>query len=143
MTAAGGPTFVYREFRLASTLKNVVRTRRGAIVGAPPLVLHGQWKGSTAMAQPNHNDGTRSATEREASKVSAGAIASLLGGGLLLIFVFQNTQRIDLDFLFWTFTWPLWLLTIVAAVLGALVWFGAGVMRRHRRRKARREDRRG
>lgn len=95
------------------------------------------------MAQPNHNDGTRSATEREARKVGAGAIASFVGGGLLLIFIFQNTERVDLDFLFWTFTWPLWLLTVVAAVLGALVWLGVGVMRRHRRRKARREDRRG
>ncbi|MCU1378323.1 MAG: rane protein of unknown function [Acidimicrobiales bacterium] len=94
------------------------------------------------MVQPNHNDGTRSGTDREATEVSAGAIASLLGVGLLLIFVLQNGQRVDIDFLFWTFTWPLWLLTIVAALLGALVWFGAGVMRRHRRRKARREDRR-
>jgi len=27
-------------------------------------------------------------------------------------------------------------------VLGAIVWFGLGVLRRHRRRKERREDRR-
>jgi hypothetical protein len=38
--------------------------------------------------------------------------------------------------------WPLWLLTMDSAVLGALVWFGLGVMRRHRRRKERRQDRR-
>jgi uncharacterized integral membrane protein len=55
----------------------------------------------------------------------------------------QNTQRVRLDFLFWTFTWPLWLLMMVSALLGALVWLGLGVMRRHRRRKERREDRRG
>jgi hypothetical protein len=30
----------------------------------------------------------------------------------------------------------------VMAVFGALVWFGLGVMRRHRRRKERRENRR-
>jgi len=54
----------------------------------------------------------------------------------------QNTESVRLDFLFWHFTWPLWLLTIASAVLGALVWFGLGVMRRHRRRKERREDRR-
>ena len=46
------------------------------------------------------------------------------------------------DFLFWSFTWPLWLLTVASALLGALVWFGLGVMRRHRRRKERRQDRR-
>jgi hypothetical protein len=36
----------------------------------------------------------------------------------------------------------LWLYTIVMALVGALVWFGLGVMRRHRRRKERRENRR-
>ena len=55
----------------------------------------------------------------------------------------QNTEDVRLDFLFWSFTWPLWLFTFVVALVGALVWFGLGVIRRHRRRKARREDRRG
>jgi uncharacterized integral membrane protein len=36
----------------------------------------------------------------------------------------QNTESVRLDFLFWSFTWPLWLLTLASAVLGALVWFG-------------------
>jgi uncharacterized integral membrane protein len=44
--------------------------------------------------------------------------------------------------MFWHFTWPVWLLTIISAVLGAFVWFGLGVIRRHRRRKERRQDRR-
>ena len=74
--------------------------------------------------------------------LGAGAIASLTGAGLLLIFVVQNTEDVKLDFLFWGFTWPVWLLTITSALLGALVWLGVGVMRRHRRRKARRDDRR-
>jgi uncharacterized integral membrane protein len=75
-------------------------------------------------------------------QLSGGAIASLAGGGFLLAFMLQNRDDVRLDFLFWSFTWPLWLLTIVSALLGALVWFGLGVMRRHRRRKERREDRR-
>jgi uncharacterized integral membrane protein len=54
----------------------------------------------------------------------------------------QNTERVRLEFLFWTFTWPLWLLTMASALLGALVWLGLGVMRRHRRRKERRQARR-
>ena len=65
------------------------------------------------------------------------------GVGLLLIFMIQNTEDVTLDFLFWSFTWPLWLFTFVIALVGAFVWFGLGVIRRHRRRKARREDRRG
>jgi uncharacterized integral membrane protein len=74
--------------------------------------------------------------------LGAGAIASISGIALLLVFIVQNTEDVKLDFLFWDFTWPLWLLTIVSALLGALVWFGLGVMRRHRRRKDRRADRR-
>lgn len=76
-------------------------------------------------------------------KLGGGAIASLSGLGVLLIFVFQNTQDVRFHFLFLDFTWPLWLYTIVVAVFGAIVWFGLGVIRRHRRRKARRAERRG
>jgi hypothetical protein len=35
----------------------------------------------------------------------------------------------------------LWLYTILTALFGALVWFGLGVIRRHRRRMERRQDR--
>ena len=76
------------------------------------------------------------------TKMSGGAIASLTGLGVLIIFMIQNTEDVTLHFLIWDFTWPLWLFTIVVAVFGAIVWFGLGVMRRHRRRKARREERR-
>jgi len=75
-------------------------------------------------------------------RIGAGAIASLTGVGVLLIFIVQNTDDVRFDFLFLSFTWPLWLYTIVTALFGALVWFGLGVMRRHRRREARRENRR-
>ena len=53
----------------------------------------------------------------------------------------QNTQDVTLQFLFWSFTWPLWLFTLVTAALGAFVWIGLGVLRRHRRRVARRAAR--
>lgn len=79
----------------------------------------------------------------EGRRLGAGAIASLSGIGVLVVFMLQNTEDVTVDFLFWSFTWPLWLLTIVTAAFGALVWFGLGVMRRHRRRVARREERRG
>ena len=85
---------------------------------------------------------TSSTNGKQGRALGGGAIASLTGVGLLLVFIVQNTEDVRLDFLFWSFTWPLWLLTVTSAVLGALVWFGVGVMRRHRRRKARREDRR-
>ncbi len=78
----------------------------------------------------------------DARRLGGGAIASLTGVGLLIIFMIQNTEDVRLDFLVWHFTWPLWLVVLASAVLGALVWFGLGVMRRHRRRKERRQDRR-
>ena len=75
--------------------------------------------------------------------LGGGAIASLVGVALLLIFILQNTEKIRVHFLVWHFVWPLWIFTIVMAVIGAVVWFGLGVMRRHRRRKDRRAYRRG
>jgi uncharacterized integral membrane protein len=77
----------------------------------------------------------------QGSKLSGGAIATLVGVAVLVVFVVQNTEDVRFDFLWLNFTWPLWLYTIVVAMFGALIWFGLGVMRRHRRRKERREDR--
>ena len=74
--------------------------------------------------------------------LTGGAIASLTGVGLLGIFMAQNTDDVQLDFLFWSFSWPLWLLCLLMALFGAIAWLGPGVLRRHRRRKERREDRR-
>jgi uncharacterized integral membrane protein len=75
-------------------------------------------------------------------RLGGGAIASLSGLAVLLIFIIQNREDVQFHFLFLNFIWPLWLYTIVMALFGALVWFGLGVMRRHRRRKERRENRR-
>jgi hypothetical protein len=40
-------------------------------------------------------------------RLGGGAIASLSGIGLLVIFMIQNTERVRLDFLFWSFIWAL------------------------------------
>ena len=92
--------------------------------------------------QQGPRDSTSGAAQGSGRRLGGGAIASLIGIGVLLIFMIQNTEDVTLTFLFWSFTWPLWLFTLLTALVGALVWFGLGVMRRHRRRKARREDRR-
>lgn len=75
------------------------------------------------------------------ARLGGGVIASLVGAALLVVFMVQNRQGITVHFLFWNVTWPLWLLILVAALLGAVVWIGVGVLRRHRRRKARRAAR--
>jgi uncharacterized integral membrane protein len=80
---------------------------------------------------------------RQASRrLSGGMITSLTGLAVLLIFIIQNRAHIPIHFLVWGFIWPLWAYTIVIALFGALAWFGSGVVRRHRRRKERRENRR-
>src|SRR3954452_18039245 len=74
--------------------------------------------------------------------VRGGLVATLAGGGLLVVFMVQNTDPVTLKFLFCILTWPLWLLTLTVAILGVIVWLGLGVLRRHRRRVARRDARR-
>ena len=53
-------------------------------------------------------------------QLSGRAITGLTGAGLLLVFMIQNTEDIKIDFLFWSFTWPLWLYTFVIALIGAV-----------------------
>jgi uncharacterized integral membrane protein len=97
------------------------------------------------MAQPSPSAGSASGTDVAPSgaRLSGGVIATLAGAGLLVIFMVQNTEDVTLQFLFWSFTWPLWLFTLTVAVLGSIVWIGLGVLRRHRRRVARRAARDG
>jgi uncharacterized integral membrane protein len=71
-------------------------------------------------------------------RLGAGMIASLSGLAVLVIVILQNRDDVTFQFLFWDFSWPLWLYTVVVAAFGALIWLGLGVMRRHRRRVARR-----
>jgi uncharacterized integral membrane protein len=95
------------------------------------------------MTPKSPSDGASGSPEgRQTRRLGGGAIASLIGLGLLLTFMVQNREDVTLNFLFWSFTWPIWLLILVTALAGALVWIGFGVIRRHRRRKARRAARR-
>jgi uncharacterized integral membrane protein len=94
-----------------------------------------------AMARDVDGGNMNGTKGRRAGRLSGGAIAALAGGGVLVIFMAQNTENVTLQFLFWTFTCPLWLFTPVVAMLGAILWIGLGVLRRHRRRRARREVR--
>ncbi|HEV3353536.1 MAG TPA: LapA family protein [Acidimicrobiales bacterium] len=81
-------------------------------------------------------------TPAEKPGLGGGAIASLIGAGALLTFMLQNRQDVRVHFFFWNVTWPLWFVVLGSALLGAVVWLGFGVLRRHRRRKARRAARR-
>ena len=82
------------------------------------------------------------ANNDSASSVTLGTIGAGSGIAALVIFMLQNWQSTQVKFLWFDFTWPLWLVILFSAAFGALIWFGLGVLRRHRRRKARREARR-
>jgi uncharacterized integral membrane protein len=81
------------------------------------------------MSPDRNDDGIR---------LGGGAIASIIGIGCLAVFMLQNRNKVQLDFLMFHVTWPLWLVMLISALLGALIWFGLGVMRRRSRRKERR-----
>jgi uncharacterized integral membrane protein len=67
------------------------------------------------------------------ARISAGVIFSLIAVVALIIFMIQNTEDIRVHFLFWHFTWSLWIIILVAALIGALAWAAGGVVRRYRR----------
>lgn len=90
------------------------------------------------MVQQSAGSESTSGTGR---RLSGGVLATLAGGGLLIVFMVQNRDDVTLDFLFWSFTVPLWLFTLTVAILGSILWIGLGVLRRHRRRVARRDAR--
>jgi len=85
----------------------------------------------------------QSPAEADGPGLGFGAIATLAGVVVLLVFMLQNRQDIPVHLLFWHVTLPVWFIIFGSALMGALVWIGAGVLRRHRRRKARRQARRG
>ena len=80
--------------------------------------------------------------EADGRGLGVGGIATLGGLALLAVFMIQNTDDVTVHFLTFDFEWPVWLIVLASAAVGAFVWFGLGVLRRHRRRKERREDRR-
>ncbi|HEX6933579.1 MAG TPA: lipopolysaccharide assembly protein LapA domain-containing protein [Streptosporangiaceae bacterium] len=90
------------------------------------------------MVQRTATDNAGVQADRQGRRVTGRAIVALIGIALLIVVIIQNTKRIPIDFLLWTFVWPIWAFAIVMAVIGALTWFGLGMMRRRRRRKERR-----
>ena len=70
------------------------------------------------------------------TELRAGAIATIVGLALLLVFMVHNTERVAVSFLFWDLDSPVWVMVLSAALLGAIVLYGIGVVRRRRQRNA-------
>jgi uncharacterized integral membrane protein len=49
-----------------------------------------------------------------------------------LLFIVQNTESVQFNFLWFEFRWPLWIMLMVFAVVGAVVFYGAARRRRSR-----------
>lgn len=52
-----------------------------------------------------------------------------------VLFVLQNTEEVPFNFLWFEFTWPLWIILVAAMVAGAVIFWGAAARRRRRRRR--------
>lgn len=82
------------------------------------------------------NEDPGSATHRGRYQTAQTVVVALLGVGLLTaIFIFQNTTRAEIHFLFWSASVPFAGALILTAVLGGIFGFLVAFMRQ--RRKAR------
>jgi uncharacterized integral membrane protein len=70
------------------------------------------------------------------------AITLIAVGLLLLVFVLQNLEDANVDFLFWEVDVSIGLALLIAAALGFVLGWGFAWMRRRARRLDRRDDRR-
>ena len=71
-------------------------------------------------------------TSKQLRKFGPPAVVGLLA----LVFILQNLDSVDVEFLWLDFTMPLWLLLVVFAVIGAVVYWGVERRRRARRAKS-------
>jgi uncharacterized integral membrane protein len=87
------------------------------------------------MASPTQPQGVQTRSEGTNWRRWALGIAVLL----IVIIAAQNSQEVEVDFLFVNTTAPLIFALLLAAVLGAAVGYLAPVLRRHRRAERKRE----
>jgi uncharacterized integral membrane protein len=88
-------------------------------------------------SEPAHDaKGWTERREGPSRKLIVAAIAAVV----LLVFVLQNTERANIDFLIWNGAFPLWGMILIAAALGFIG--GAALSRGRRARRAARADKR-
>lgn len=60
-----------------------------------------------------------------------GLIASGVAAVVVLIFIFQNTEKAKIHFLWLNVTWGIWFVIVVSMLLGAVIGWGFRFWRRH------------
>jgi uncharacterized integral membrane protein len=83
---------------------------------------------------PAEEPRTRSDTSAQLRKYGPPAVLGILA----LIFILQNLDTISVEFLWLDFRAQLWLLLVIFAAIGAVIFWG--VQRRRRSRKAKEND---
>jgi uncharacterized integral membrane protein len=81
---------------------------------------------------------------RHTGRSRRGTVWAVLGGVLgagLIAFIVQNRDSVSFDWLFWTFSAPLWLMLLITSLVAFVIGQFALLWRRHRRRQARRDAR--
>jgi uncharacterized integral membrane protein len=70
------------------------------------------------------------------SQRERGAPVALIASGgafvVLLIFIFQNTEKAKVHFLWMNVTWGVWFVILISMILGAIVGWGFRFWRRRR-----------
>ena len=86
-------------------------------------------------SEPAREDWRQTREGPSAKLIVAGVI-----GVLLLVFVLQNTDEADVDFLFFSGSYPLWMMAVVVAVLAFAAGWLVGRSRTRRKLQDRRDD---
>ena len=79
-----------------------------------------------------------SSGRRDKSGTGAGTIIGGIAAVIALIFILQNTGSGEIQFLAWSFTFPIWLWASIPFLLGGV----SGYFFHWQRERARRKDRR-
>ena len=80
-------------------------------------------------------------SQKRSGRGTIWAVLSGIMGIGLLAFIVQNTDDVTFDWLFWTFSAPLWLMLLITALVAFVIGQFALMWRRHKRRQARRDAR--
>lgn len=107
-----------------------------------PLLILSHTEGGPEVYEPRSNDQSTQAERRGSgrakgevsTRAKARVVAVAVLAAVLFIFVVQNAQRVQVDFLFLHGTPPLWIALLVTALIGGLI--GQVVALGVRRRRA-------
>ncbi len=82
-----------------------------------------------------HNEPSGNAAAKGSSDLNPRIIVGIVLAALAVIFILQNTNDVEINFLFWDFTFGMWLALLIALVFGLVIGWGLHVWQGRRKRK--------